>query len=147
MVILAYFDKLPSLSVITFSPSFIKATWKCIPCGGLFSAIKRSPVTTTLGHATKLFAQYINANISNGMKTRDAVFNACRTLGINLSDEKLHNLIKSVEEEQQRLIEAKDMGMDVAAGQVIQQVDPEEHDEMRKKAIFVNDSYSVKRIK
>jgi hypothetical protein len=136
-----------SSNIVTTAPINGNPTWKCVPCGGLFSAIKRSPVTTTLGHATKLFAEYINANIASGMLTRDAVFNACRTLGINLSDEKLHNLIVSVEEEQQRLIEAKDMGMDVAAGQVIQQVDPEEHDEMRKKAIFVNDSYSVKRVK
>lgn len=122
-------------------------TWKCRLCGGLFSAAKKTAVTTTLGKATKVFAQYIHMNIAKGMRTRDAVWSACKTLGINLPEENLHNLILSVEEEQQRLIEAKDMGLDVAAGQVVQQVDADEHDEMIKNATFVNDSFSVRRIK
>ena len=70
--------------IVRTAPINGNPTWKCVKCGGLFSAIKRNPVTTTLGTATKLFTNLIYENMKRGMITRDAVFNACRTLGINL---------------------------------------------------------------
>ena len=59
----------------------------------------------------------------------------------------MHNLIISVEQEQQRLVAAKDDGLNVAAGQVVQVVDPDEHEEMLKNTQFVNDTYSITHLK
>ena len=136
-----------SSDAVTTAPINGNPTWKCKSCGGLFSVVKRTPTTVTLGKATQMLAQYISMNIEKGLSAKDAVYNACRTLDIKLSSDRMDNLIDSIMKEQERLKEAKDLGMDVAAGQVIQKVDKDEHDEMLKKATFINDSFSVRRIK